>query len=125
MINGTSTSIAIQPRLSQLLKGKKEANWSADASTRICLQPWGSYTFGADGQVFPCCVVREPFIHIDEGTNSVVNGESIRQFRKQLLAGDLPEICQKCSNAPLGNKDELAKAIALRAFNDGLSVTWP
>lgn len=125
LLNETSTRLAIQPRLSQFLKGKKEANWRADGSTRICLQPWGSYTFGADGRVFPCCVVQDsfiPFIHIDEGSNSVVNGEKIRQFRKQLLEGDLSEICQKCSNAPLGNKDELAKAIAIRAFNDGLAV---
>ena len=124
LLIGTSTKMVIQPRLSQLVNGQKEVNWQVEGLTRICLQPWGSYTVGADGQIYPCCVVREPFIHIDEGRDRIVNGERIRQFRKQLLDGVLPTICQKCSNAPLGTKDALARTLAVSAFNEGLAVIW-
>ena len=124
LLTGTSTRLAIQPRLSQLLKGVKESSWSEKGFTRICLQPWGGYTVGANGQVFPCCVVADPFANIDEGKNCIVNGEQIRQFRKRLLEGELPAICQKCSNAPLGTKEELAKTVAAKAYSEGLAASW-
>jgi MoaA/NifB/PqqE/SkfB family radical SAM enzyme len=115
MAAGTNTRIAIQPRCSQLLKGLKEANWRTEGLTRICLQPWGGYTVGANGQIYPCCVVIEPFAHLDDGRDCILNGENIRRLRRQLLEGDLPQMCQKCSNAPLGSKEDLAKAVASKS----------
>lgn len=124
VLAGSSTRLAIQPRLLQLLNGEKEAGCNTEGQTRICVQPWGSYTIGADGQVFPCCAADKSFINISESSEDIVNGEAIRQLRRQLLEGNLPKMCIKCSNASFGTKDELAKTIAVRAFNEGRFAPW-
>lgn len=118
ILQGSGTQLCVQPRLLQLYNGASEEG-AGDGLTRICLQPWGTYTVGADGQVFPCCVTAESFANIDEPLDVLLNGDSIRKLRDRLLNGDLPEMCRACSNAPLGKKDDLQRAVVSEALHSG------
>lgn len=118
ILKGTSTKLNIQPRLLQLYCGASEEG-AREGLTRICIQPWTTYTVGADGQVFPCCVTLESFAKIDEPLDTLLNGQAIRKLRAQLLDGDLPAMCKACSNAPLGSTGDLYKAIVIEAIRSG------
>jgi len=118
VLQGSRTQLCVQPRLLQLYGGESEEGPRAGL-TRVCLQPWTSYTVGADGQVFPCCVTAESFARIDQATDDLLNGEAIRTLRARLLDGDLPEMCQSCSNAPLGTLDDLRRAVVSAALASG------
>jgi MoaA/NifB/PqqE/SkfB family radical SAM enzyme len=125
IVAGTATRLSLQPRLQQVLAGAAETDWQQGATTRICLQPWGAFTVGADGQVFPCCAADRSLAHIHDPANEIINGEAIRALRRQLVEGALPQMCVKCSNAPLGAPDELSRAIALRAYTSGVATPLP
>lgn len=118
VLQGSSTQLCVQPRLLQLYNGASEEG-PRDGLTRVCTQPWTTYTVGADGQVFPCCVTAESFAKIDEPLETLLNGKAIRKLRAQLLDGDLPTMCQACSNAPLGSRDDLCKAVVSEALSSG------
>jgi acyl carrier protein len=115
ILQGSSTQLCVQPRLLQLYNGASEEG-PRDGLTRVCTQPWTTYTVGADGQVFPCCVTAESFARIDEPLETLLNGQAIRKLRGQLLDGDLPTMCQACSNAPLGSRDDLCRAVVSEAL---------
>lgn len=116
VLQNSSTAISFQPRLLQLTAGVKEKTALASGLTRLCLQPWGTYTIGADGKVYPCCVTEDSFAHIEEDSETLRNGEAIRTIRERLLRADLPAMCRQCSNAPLGKPAELMRQIALAAI---------
>jgi len=118
ILRGSSTQLCVQPRLLQLYNGASEEG-PRDGLTRVCMQPWTAYTVGADGQVFPCCVTAESFASIDEPMETLLNGKAIRKLRAQLLDGDLPAMCQSCSNAPLGSREDLSRAVVAEALNSG------
>lgn len=113
------TRLDIQPRLYQLVMGNDENLSRAQGDTRICTQPWDTFTFGADGQIFPCCVQVDSFGHVSEPLETIINGPAIKKLRQQLLEGDLPDMCKDCSNAPLGKKEQLMQAISLKALRTG------
>ena len=119
LLSKTSTQLDIQPRLRQLVMGIDEEETLHSGATRICTQPWDTYTFAADGQIFPCCVQMESFGHINEPIETIMNGPAIKNIRQRLLEGDLPEMCKDCSNAPLGKKEELMQAVAAKALRTG------
>jgi len=118
MLQGSRTQLCVQPRLLQLYGGQSEEGPRAGL-TRVCLQPWTSYTVGADGQVFPCCVTADSFARIEQASDDLLNGEAIRTLRRRLLDGELPEMCQSCSNAPLGTLDDLRRTVVSAALGSG------
>lgn len=81
--------------------------------TKRCLQPWTRFTLAADAAIFPCCVTEmEPVGDIGSGKDEDgLNGKRIRQFRSDLLSGQVPQVCQGCTNAPDCSIEELQEAI--------------
>jgi MoaA/NifB/PqqE/SkfB family radical SAM enzyme len=118
IVRGSQTKIVIQPRLQKLLEGATEETIEAGA-TRVCVQPWGHYTVGAEGAVYPCCVTMEPFATITDPNSDILNGSAIRSMRRRLLTGDVPDLCKHCSNAPLGSTNELLMQVLSAAMRSG------
>jgi radical SAM protein with 4Fe4S-binding SPASM domain len=74
--------------------------------TRQCLVPWQSPFVTKDGQVLPCCYGGTDTIMGDlrkESFETIWNGEAFQAFRSKLIHGaDAPEICKRCTQAPIG-----------------------
>lgn len=119
ILHGGSTGVMIHARLQQLLNGETEDTVGTPLTTRVCLQPWSIYTVAADGRVYPCCVTMESFTNIAAPAEEIFNGPAIRNLRRRLLVGDLPEMCRHCSNAPLGATDQLLQSVVSLALNTG------
>lgn len=67
-----------------------------------CTWPWDSAYITSEGVVQPCCMVmgddRVQLGRLGEATFADIwNGPEYQRFRRQLLDGDLPEVCRGCS----------------------------
>lgn len=73
--------------------------------TRACWQPWDSLNIGADGQVYPCCVIHNTLAVGDlnmETIDAIVSGDRMLTLKRRILAGELSGLpCQECCNAPM------------------------
>jgi radical SAM protein with 4Fe4S-binding SPASM domain len=82
--------------------------------TRKCFQPWDTINVGADGGVYPCCVVADALIIGSLKTDSlqeILEGESLRTLRFKLLTGELIDVCKDCNNADLIETTKFAPAL--------------
>ena len=90
------------------------------AITKLCLQPWTRFTIAADGSLYPCCVTNMVPVG-NMGKTALpsvgINGDDIRLFRKALLCGEVPSICNGCSNAPSATVTHLRDAISQLALS--------
>jgi len=117
----TQISLGIQPafrkRLNQLLtSGIKESDEDdiGMGVTRVCTQPWSRFTIGANMEIYPCCVTDMESQGTWDNTKDLIenfNNPKIKRFRTNLISGDIPEVCKKCTNAPVGSAAELINAI--------------
>lgn len=72
--------------------GKKQPE-----KTRDCLDPWSFALVQAGGDVSPCCW-HPPLGAIGKRSalREILNNTQMRDLRKRLLTGDLPEYCRIC-----------------------------
>ena len=81
---------------------------SAARSTRDCLDPWFFVLITAGGMLQACCN-RPAFapLRTEESLSDVLNSDSIRELRRQLLSGELDEWCANCPAKSLTDTDAL------------------
>ncbi len=117
VLKNAGIACSIQPSLQGKLTGiniKKE-NFK-EGLTRICLQPWTRITIAADGAVFPCCLTEQPNVGYFNNPIDITNSLALRDFRKNLLTGNIPLACRVCTNAPIGTKEQLLNHVASLLF---------
>lgn len=72
--------------------------------TRNCLAPWDTPYIDKNGDVFPCCLADKNSVMgnvVDTDFDEIWVGQRFRTFRKNLMNGDLLEMCRRCMVAPL------------------------
>lgn len=81
---------------------------STGRSTRDCLDPWFFAFITAGGMLHACCN-RPAFAPLrrEERLSDVLNSDSIRELRRQLLSGELDEWCANCPAKGLTDVDAL------------------
>ena len=79
-----------------------EAPW-----TRECWRPWEGLHIGAEGRVYPCCVVHGSLLigDLNEQTlEEIVGGDALVILKQRLLDGNIKNFpCEVCCNAPKGD----------------------
>ncbi|MBD3307289.1 radical SAM protein [candidate division KSB3 bacterium] len=84
--------------------------------TRQCCLPWELPFINKDGLVFPCCYSTDDTTAIlgdvrTEPLRRIWHGEKYQAFRRQLLSGKpMPQVCQTCTAASLGEHPLLYSA---------------
>ncbi|HWM95025.1 MAG TPA: radical SAM protein [Thermoanaerobaculia bacterium] len=94
-------------------------------TTRQCSSPWEHVFVDKDGRVFPCCNCPPWTVNGDtvmgdlrhQSFAEVWNGARFRQFRRQLLDGPPPPVCQRCEVTSWGV--HLFKSYAARILKIG------
>ena len=119
----------LQAELEQGLRDSVSAEAQPEGKcTRICTQPWIRLHLAADGQYFPCCVTEQPSLGRIDIDEDPANSPAMRAYREKLLKGEMPSACRDCTNAPLGEVQELVDWIAAarrNAFSRKLvSLRW-
>ena len=119
-------SLTVQPHLMERINGLiAQLNIGASAAgqqaaaqpagparhTKLCLQPWTRFTVAADGAIFPCCVTDMPPVGHVGREGEGIDGPVIRAFRRALLQGQVPPVCEGCSNARSCDTTELEAAV--------------
>lgn len=71
--------------------------------TRDCIDPWTFVHVMSDGRIRPCCVSNLQIGKVQEegGMEAALNSEVAVRLRKQLLTGELDELCTACSLRPV------------------------
>lgn len=80
--------------------------------TRDCFQPWDYVLLMANGGAEPCCGGYGAIGSYTDANSieEVANGEGFQALRRELLSGDLSELCRKCSlRAPIDITEFRAK----------------
>lgn len=79
----------------------------------ICSLPWNHLSVTPHGWVTPCCEVnwyasdsiarnyievsgKEETFNIQDGVDKVINSDSYKKIRREMLNGDIPEACLSC-----------------------------
>ena len=79
----------------------------------ICSLPWNHLSVTPHGWVTPCCEVnwnasdsiarnygevsgKEETFNIQHGVDKVINSDSYKKIRREMLNGDVPEACLSC-----------------------------
>lgn len=76
------------------------------AATRDCTDPWRVAFVQADASVRPCCFFEEKLGTLAENTlEEIVEGESFRKLRGELVTGVLRPNCRTCSARPVIARD--------------------
>lgn len=91
----------------------RHAKPQGDGETRFCLMPWTMGIFMVDGGVEPCCgSFGSVGSYMDAETlHDVVNIPEIVQLRKQLLSGDIPDVCKYCCSTPTIKIEDFKKEV--------------
>jgi radical SAM protein with 4Fe4S-binding SPASM domain len=118
LLQGANMTFFIYPKLLQILTGNKKGGNDV-AQTKVCTEPWDSFTVAADGKVFICGRMRENFYSMEDGADAILNGSKIRDMRQRLLNGDLPDFCQDCNYYDYGSTQDLMQLLASKAILSG------
>ena len=67
-----------------------------------------------NGDVPPCCIVKDKFIGRTEQATlaEIFNSDAMKDYRMGLLTGDLPEVCKACTYMPDTDTDALTATVA-------------
>lgn len=86
----------------------------SEKQTRDCLDPWTYSQIGANGSVQLCCVDGSQigYTSSEKSFTSIVSGEKARAFRKQLLTGEMEDVCATCYMRDLTTVEELQKKVS-------------
>ena len=70
--------------------------------TKQCLMPWDFFYVLWNGDVPPCCIVKDTMIGnvATKPLIDVINGDGIKEYRAGLLTGNLKPECQTCTYVP-------------------------
>jgi hypothetical protein len=80
----------------------------ATGETRDCTYPWFFFMLTSRREVMPCCV-HPPIAVLEEGAPlaDILNGEPMRELRRQLLTGELDSACANCPSQSLTDPSSL------------------
>lgn len=85
--------------------------------TRNCLDPWNTAFVSTDGNVYPCCNIRESIGNLrDNSFESIWFGSGLARVRKCILAGNPPKECHTCSHRGMTTLFALRLKVALRGL---------
>lgn len=81
---------------------KAEAVAPGRIRTKQCLMPWDFFYVLWNGDVPPCCIVKDTMIGnvATKPLIDVINGDGIKEYRAGLLTGNLKPECQTCTYVP-------------------------
>ncbi len=70
--------------------------------TKSCLMPWDFFYVFWNGDVPPCCIVKDTMVDnvSDKSIAEVINSEEMMDWRRTLLTGDLKPECATCTYVP-------------------------
>jgi MoaA/NifB/PqqE/SkfB family radical SAM enzyme len=76
--------------------------------TRLCPEPWLHPAIRADGGVMRCCFGGLDFgiVGAESSFSQILNSDSARLSREQLLSGRLDEVCRMCPRFPIVKLEE-------------------
>ncbi len=97
---------------------KREKTIASPGLSRACLQPWETLYVGADGTTYPCCALQSPVGTIDDYLQGTVPNR-LREHRRRMLTGNLPEICVNCSIGRVCEPFELQQFVAQKLYQAG------
>jgi len=90
------------------------------AQTRDCLDPWEVAYVSATGDVALCCWSKRVAGNLGEQTlDQILEGESARTLRRELLTGELDIDCQRCPMRGETTTEQLEQCV--RAL-DGVDI---
>lgn len=92
------------------MTGRRYAKQPADRDeTRDCLDPWFFALLDAERNLFPCCW-HPPIgrLGIGQPIEELLEGEAMRELRRQILEGDLAGACVTCPSRPLTDTDSFS-----------------
>lgn len=64
----------------------------------FCIAPWTNLTIWSSGSVFPCCMNPDTIFGNtnDSSIAEIYNSPVAKNFRKEILSGQLPQTCNRC-----------------------------
>ncbi|NQY99038.1 MAG: 4Fe-4S cluster-binding domain-containing protein [Bdellovibrionales bacterium] len=82
----------------------------SEISKGFCKAPWVHSHISAYGQRKLCCISEEPYDLANCGAPQPVhNGDSVKQVRKKILAGEVPSACRICDRGELAYRQHFDK----------------
>lgn len=105
--------LSMHPLLTQEIEHKTAEIPEGTRLTKDCLFPWYFMLMFWNGDVPPCCIVKDRFIDNagERPLAEIFNGENMQAYRKSLLSGDLMPECQRCTYVPDTNTRELRQRV--------------
>ncbi|WP_413206158.1 radical SAM protein [Rhodospirillum sp. A1_3_36] len=97
-----SSITAIEVDSPSLGRYRRHAQPLKPGSTRFCTMPWEMLLLRSDSQVEVCCGAYGETGSYDgiKSLTEIANLPAIRRLRKELLTGEVNELCAHCSSAP-------------------------
>jgi MoaA/NifB/PqqE/SkfB family radical SAM enzyme len=93
------------------------ANLEMQGKARNCLDPWITSFIAIDGEVYPCCNIRDSVGNLKESTfEAIWFGEGLSLVQKNILSGNPPAQCLTCSQRGITTLTRLKLKVALRRF---------
>lgn len=70
--------------------------------TKLCRMPWDYLQVRWNGDIPPCCIVKDTMISsaADRPITEIINSEEMMEWRRSLLTGDLKKECATCTYVP-------------------------
>jgi radical SAM protein with 4Fe4S-binding SPASM domain len=82
---------------------------------RNCLDPWMTSFITIDGEVYPCCNIRESVGSLkDNSFEAIWFGEKLSRLQKSILSGNPPKQCLTCTQRGFTNLTTLKLKVVLR-----------
>jgi MoaA/NifB/PqqE/SkfB family radical SAM enzyme len=99
---------------------------------KFCVLPWISLEASPIGTVRPCCLADdelvddagEKFSLLTADFTEIQNSASMRDLRKQFLAGEKPQTCRKCWNEERAGRTSKRMHTLDRMKHMGISSEW-
>lgn len=85
--------------LVQSLENSTMISNNGTPNDKFCILPWIHVNLWPSGDVHPCCLGdwQNPVGNVKDNTiKEIVNGEPLREMRKQMMSGQAPASCDRC-----------------------------
>jgi len=99
---------------------------------KFCVLPWVSLEASPIGTVRPCCLATDEIVD-DQGKKfklqtasftEIQNSQHMREIRKEFLAGQQPETCQRCWNEERAGRTSKRMHTLERLKHMGINSDW-
>jgi MoaA/NifB/PqqE/SkfB family radical SAM enzyme len=128
-------SLSIQPdildEINAGLNGEEKSEVEAPAyppgarRTKSCMMPWDFYYVFWNGDVPPCCIVKDTMVDnvLGKPITASINSEEMMDWRRTLLTGDLKPECETCTYVPDTDTQTLRASVEqyLTQYGDDLA----